>query len=199
VSICSYQGKVYVSSSAGLDVVFEQKLLSQKFISSSYLYAASVAAHRDRLYISTINNASNSSVAVYNLLGEKLFDWIHKGRCNKLVVVGDQIVVADTWNQTLAVYSLTGEALKQLHVPISHNYETDISICAIDNSSVVISDHKTAKVFKVNISSGEVEWTSEHVANPQGVAYHRGRVLVADRGARMKISVLDVETGNTNR
>jgi len=196
MSICSYQGKVYVASSTGLDVVVKHKLLSEKLISSSHLYADSVAAHRDRLYIS---NSINSLVTVYNLRGEKLFDWTHNRSRSNLVVVGNKIVVADTQNQILSVYSLTGEAITQLHVPISQGYGTTILICVIDNSSVVVSDYKTAKVFKVNISSGEVEWTSEHVGNPQGVAYHRGRVLVADRGARMTISVLDVETGNTNR
>jgi len=205
VSVCSYQGRVYVGSSAGLNVVAEHKLLSEKFILSSFNlfhgYAYGVAAHKDRLYVLTRNDASTSLVTVYTLAKTQVFQWTHNGCGSNLVIVGDQIVVADTRNKILAVYSLTGEAIKQLHVPISHNPSvfTNVSICAVDNRSVVVSDYKTAKVSKVNISSGKFEWTSEHVRNPQGVAYHRGRVLVADRGLTMRISVLDVETGNTNR
>jgi len=200
MSICSYQGKVYVGSSAGLDVVVKHKLLSEKLIGLFKTNIYGIAAHKDRLYILTSEN-STSTVTVGTLAGTQVLHWTHKGRCKKLVVVGDQIVVADTQNCTLSVYSLTGEAITQLRVPIyrDHPFGTTISICTIDNSSVVVSDYKTAKVFKVNISSGEIEWTSEHVSNPQGVAYHRGRVLVADRGAKMRISVLDVETGDTNR
>jgi len=198
VSVCSYQGKVYVGSYGGVEVFAENKSLGEKLICPYQTSIYGIAAHRDRLYIS-IHQNSNYLVAVYNLAGKQVFQWYHNGNGSKLVVVGDQIVVPDTQNKILTLYSLSGEAIKQLRVPISNNYGIDISICAIDNSSVIISDHKTAKVFKVNISSGEVEWTSEHIANPQGVAYHRGRVLVADRGARMRISVLDVATGDTNR
>jgi len=199
VSVCSYQGKVYVGSSGGVEVFAENKSLGEKLICPYQTSIYGIAAHRDRLYILIHQNSNVHSVAVYNLTGRQVFQWYHNGSRSKLVVVGDQIVMADTQNQALSVYSLTAEVIKQLHVPISQGYGTTISICAIDNSSVVISNYETAKVFKVNISSGEVEWTSEHVGNPQGVAYHRGRVLVADRGARMKISVLDVETGNTIR
>ncbi|KAF6034868.1 hypothetical protein EB796_006818 [Bugula neritina] len=52
-SVCSYQGKVYVASSTGLDVVVEHKLLRGKLIYPYQTSIYGVAAHRDRLYIST--------------------------------------------------------------------------------------------------------------------------------------------------
>jgi len=68
-------------------------------------------------------------------------------------------------------------------------------MCGTGSRSIVVSDCQTSKVFKMNILSGEVEWTSEHVANPQGVAFYRGRVFVTSRGTTTRVWILDVNTG----
>ncbi|KAF6026329.1 hypothetical protein EB796_015368 [Bugula neritina] len=58
VSVCSYQGKVYVGSYGGVEVVAENKLLSEKLICPYQTSIYGVAAHRDRLYISTHQNSN---------------------------------------------------------------------------------------------------------------------------------------------
>jgi len=68
-------------------------------------------------------------------------------------------------------------------------------MCAVDNLSVVVSDYLTSIVFKVNIPSGEVEWTSLDVPNPGGVTYHGGRVFVTNRSNTTRVWILDVNTG----
>jgi len=198
-SVCSYEGNTYVGLNKGIwqgrvDIIDEDNQLSRKFVRVGNL-VLSVAVYKDRLYTLVYDNPY--TVTVHDLTGKLITNWTHtdhwNGYISQLAVVSDQVVIPDRQNKRLTVYSLTGEVIKHIQCPllsIGH-----VSMCAVDNLSVVVSDYETAKVFKVNIPSGEVEWTSQDVPNPESVAYHGGRVFVTNYSNTTRVWVLDVNTG----
>jgi len=199
-SVCSYQGNTYVGLNKGIckgrvDLIDENNQLSREFVRVGGTVEC-VAVYKDRLY--TLAYGRNYRlVTVHDLTGKLITNWTHtdfkSGYFNKLAVVSDQVVIPDRRNKRLTVYSLTGEVIKHIQCPLlSPNY---VSMCAVDNLSVVVSDYYTSKVFKVNIPSGEVEWTSQDVPNPEGVAYHGGRVFVTNQSNTTRVWILDVNTG----
>jgi len=193
-SVCSYQGSAYVGLESGrVDIIDENNQLRWGFVRVGNR-VLSVAVYKDRLY--TLVYGKPKLVAVHDLTGKLITSWTHTddtNRCSKLAVVSDQVVIPDRQNNRLTVYSLTGEVIKHIQCPLlSCNW---VSMCAVDNLSVVVSDYKTSKMFKVNIPSEEVEWTSQDVPNPEGVTYHGGRVFVTNRSNTTRVWILDVNTG----
>ena len=58
---------------------------------------------------------------------------------------------------------------------------TYVGVCAVDDSSVVVSDYDTSQVFRFNITTGDVMWTCKDVSGPLSVTcYGRRYVLVAN-------------------
>jgi len=192
-SVCSYEGNTYVGLwGGGVDIIDENNQLSRKFVGVGN-YVHSVAVYKDRLY--TLVDGNPYRVTVHDLTGKLITTWNHTdhGYFSKLAVVSDQVVIPDRQSRRLTVYSLTGEVIKHIQCPLlSSNW---VSMRAVDNLSVVVSDYKTSKVFKVNIPCGEVEWTSQDVPNPEGVAYHGGRVFVTNSSNTIRVWILDVNTG----
>jgi len=189
-SVCSYQGNTYVGIWGGrVEMIDENNQLSQVFARIDDP-VQSVAVYKDRLY--TLVSGNPYTVTVHNLTGNLITSWTHaddKNRYSKLGIVSDQVVIPDRGNKRLTVYSLTGEVIKHIQCPLlSPNW---VSMCAIDNLSVVVSDYDSSKV----ISSGEVEWTSQDVPKPQGVAYYAGRVFATNRHNTTRVWILDVNTG----
>jgi len=198
-SVCSYEGNTYAGLNKGLwegrvDIIDENNQLSREIVGvGNSVY--SVAVYKDRLY--TLVHDNPYRITVHDLTGKLITSWNHTdewgGYINKLAVVSDQVVIPDRQNKSLTVYSLTGKVIKHIKCPLlSPNL---VSMCAVDNLSVVVSDYQTSKVIKVNIPSGEVEWTSRDVPYPEGVAYHGGRVFVTSLSNTTRVWILDVNTG----
>jgi len=193
-SVCSYQGNTYVGLWGGrVDIIDEKNQLSREFVGEGNLVHG-VAVYKDRLY--TLEYGIPYTVTVHDLTGKLITNWTHtndESGLSKLAVISDQVVIPDRQNKILTVYSLTGEVIKHIQCPLlSRNW---VSMCAVDNLSVVVSDYETSKVFKVNIPSGEFEWTSQDVPYPEGVAYHGGRVFVTKYSNTTRVWILDVNTG----
>jgi len=192
-SVCSYQGNTYVGLESGrVDIIDENNQHSRKFVKVGKP-VLSVAVYKDRLYTLVYDNPH--TVTVHDLTGKLITSWTHTdhGYFNKLAVVSDQVVIPDRRNKRLTVYSLTGEVIKRIQCSLLS--PTWVSMCAVDDLSVVVSDYRTSKMFKVNIPSGEVEWISEDVPNPEGVTYHGGRVFVTNCSNTTRVWILDVNTG----
>ena len=69
-----------------------------------------------------------------------------------------------------------------------------MAVCG--DNSVVVSDYGTRSVFRVDIDSGEVMWTSKHVTKPQGVVCYKNRyVLITNQNSDTRIWILDVDNG----
>jgi len=194
-SVCSYQGITYVGQDKGVDIIEGNNQSSREFITATD-WVDSVAVYKGRLY--TLVYGDPYTVTVHDQTGKLITSWtisdIQNTMCiNKLAVTHDQAVIPDGEKKRLVVCSLTGEVQKHINCPLLGTSE--VSVCTLDDLSVVVSDYESSNVFKVNISSGEVEWTSEHVTRPQGVAFCNGRVYVAIGNATTKIQILDGNTG----
>jgi len=184
-SVCSYQGNTYVGLGDGVDIIEGNNQSGRKFITATGRIH-SVAVYKDRLY--TLQNALKVgdpyTVTVHDLTGKLITSWTHSDAItflldfNKLTVNNDQAVLPDRLNKRLVVYSLTGEVQK--HISCLLLSTNEVSVCAVDDICVVVSDCKSSRVFKMNILCGEVEWTSEHVTGPQGVTCKEGRVFVTN-------------------
>ncbi|XP_067944899.1 uncharacterized protein [Watersipora subatra] len=94
-----------------------------------------------------------------------------------LTVAAGNVVVADPPNKRLTIYSLTGKTLRNVNCPLLSNNE--VTICAGHGDDVIIADFETNKVFRFNITTGNVMWTFTHPDRPQGLVYYRDYILVA--------------------
>jgi len=199
-SVCSYQGNTYVGLwGEGVAIIEESNQSCRKFITTTDS-VDSVSVYKDRLYTleGSIIYGIPYKVSVHDLTGKLITSWtlsdIPDTWCfNKLAVVNDQVVILDGEKRRLVVYSLTGEVQKHINCPLLST--SKVSLCAVDDLSVVVSNYESSKVFKVNISSGEVEWTTEHVTRPLGVAFCKGRVYVANFSTDTRVWILDGNTG----
>ena len=100
-------------------------------------------------------------------------------------------MVPDGAKKSLTVYSLDGELIKDIPCPgISTYYYKAMAVCG--DNSVVLTDTGTKSVFRVDIDSGEIMWTSKHVTRPQGVVCYRNRyVLVTNDNSDTRVWILD--------
>jgi len=151
--------------------------------------------YNDRVY--TLVYGKPWVVNVHDLTGHLITSWTHTDDnvvfCNKLAVVDDRIVIPDRTNSRITIYSLTGEVIKHIPCPLlSASY---VAMCAAGDHSVVVSHYFSSKVFKVNISTKKVSWTSLHIKKPQGVAYYKNRVYVINASNITRVWILDVMTG----
>jgi len=103
------------------------------------------------------------------------------------------VIVCEVYNDRLFVYSLTGDIIR--HIPCTQLSYTSC-ICEAGDDSVIITDCWTSKVYKLDLTTEEIEWTSTHVEAPTAVVrYAKRYVLVADYSGT-SISVLDINTGH---
>ena len=114
---------------------------------------------------------------------------------SKSVVVRNQVVIADKANKVLFVYTLTGQLFEQ--IPCQQITGGIVCMSTADNDSIILSDCKSNRVYKISITSGKVLWESDCVVNPQGVTcFNNQYVLVCGwNSGREKIHVLDINTG----
>ena len=66
----------------------------------------------------------------------------------------------------------------------------------VGDNSLVLSIKDTDTVFRIDINSGEMLWTSIGINAPEGVVcYNRRYILVANTNADTRIWILDSEAG----
>ena len=211
-SICSYKGVTYVGLENGVAKIIESDYSLQPFISNTGV-VTSVSLHRDMLYL-LCNDWNNSpKIGLYDLNGQLISSCSLYLSCQEsagsFVIVGGRVVVPIKRNevgsakrdQQLRVYSLEGKLIKRINCPQMNEYSTH-TICAVDSHSVVVSSNvsrllEPSKIFRINIDTEEVNWTSRNVDHPDGLTcYGEDFVLVADYNSKPHtISVLDVKTG----
>ena len=136
-------------------------------------------------------------VNVYDLTGHLLRSWKHdrsNGSYNKLTIVNDKVIIPSRKIPSLTVYSLHGKLIRQIKVPGMTLDRKALALC--EDDSVVLLDWVASCVYRVNIDSGKVMWTSKHVQRPQGVVCYKDRyVLVTNQNPDTRIWILDINTG----
>ena len=194
-SVCSYKGKVYAGCRGGhVDMIDENNKITKSFIKVDYTVTG-VRVYNDKLYLLVYTGGEPSfKVSIYNLSGGFIKTWVHKGdNCdavNMFTVFSNQVIIPDRTNKRLTIYSLDGDIIKYIPLAIS---ASTTSICSLGTDSVIVTDYESSKVFRVNISTSELLWTSTAVANPQSVTCYGEDYLLV--GSSEKLSLLDVSTG----
>ena len=199
ISVCHYKGSTYVgldnNTVARIDSNYQ---LYESFITCSNP-AESVVIYKDLVYMLLYTGSVSHIVRVCDMSGRQTAQWNHSCTaslyCNVLTIVSDQVVIADPPNNRITIYSLTGQILR--HVPCSLLGSSNMTVCAVDDSSVVVSDYGTSQVFRFNITTGDVMWTYKDVSRPLGVTcYGRRYVLVASYNNKT-VKILDIKTGES--
>lgn len=155
--------------------------------------AQAIARYKDSFYI--LVSGKPCEVHVHSIAGKFITKWVHpdKNPYNGLAMLSDKVVIPDRLNNCLAVYTLTGNVVKQ--IPYPQKNKDRVAICATGNYAVIVSVYLMNKVFKVDITTGQVVWSHEQIEMPEGVAcYEHNVVLVASYNSS-KITLLCTRTG----
>ena len=144
-----------------------------------------------------LKKINSRQICVYDLSGQLITSWQYpdsnySNPCNKLAVIGNQVIVGDASNKRLTVYSLTGDIIR--HIPCTQlNYNS--SICEAGDDSVIITDYWRDKVYKLSLTTGQIEWTSTDVRYPAAVVCYADQYVLVAAMYGSTITVLDINTG----
>ena len=197
LSVHAYDNKIYLGQYHSCDLLRYDLCLSggEVFLAGNS-NVTSIQAYNNELYVWF---AEANLIHVYDMTGKLERSWEHfclGENFNKLRVVSNKVVVSSAHNQALTVYDLQGQLMKQIKCPGISNTGGYKAMAVCGDDSVIVSDYETSSVFRVNIDSGEVMWTSKHVQYPEGVVCYKNRyVLVTNCNANTRIWILDAETG----
>lgn len=116
--------------------------------------------------------------------------------CLSMCVVAREVILLDHKTKQMKVYSLKGRFIRNLLCPkISPRGAT--SLCTAGEDSVVVSDQLGSKIYRINVNSGELMWTSAEVTNPMSVTvYNQKWLLLSTRQGQ--ICVLNIKSGSYN-
>ena len=193
-SVSHWEGHTYVGH-RGYKVV---KVDKNYQINENYIkftsYVEAVEVYKEKMYILVCGMPH--VLHVCDMAGQFVTKWNHNDtdwQFTGLAIVADQVVIPDRPNKLLVVYSLSGSLIKNISCPLlSGNW---VSMCAVDDDSVVVSDYSSSQVFKVNITTGEVMWTCRDVPRPQGVTCYRQKYILAASEGSSIIKILKAGTG----
>ena len=190
-----WKGDTYIGLSNFIVIKLDSKhQLNEKFLKFPS-HVVAIEVYKEKMYI-LVHGSAMYTVHVYDMAGELVTKWNHTDigshAYTGMAIVADQVVIPDRKNYQLVVYSLSGVVKKTIRcLQLSPN---TVSVCAVGDDSVVISDYSSAQVFKVEIATGDVSWASD-MTNPEGIAcYGKQYVLVAAYGTTT-MKIFDVDKG----
>ena len=199
ISVHAYDNYIYLGKYGSCDLLrYDLGLSGGEVLLKGNSYVTSIQAYINELYVWF---AQNDLINVYDMTGKLKRSWKHSclsKEFNKLRVVSGKVVVSSAQDQALTVYDLQGQLVKQIKCPgistRTSNLWIAMAVCGDD--SVIVSCYDTSSVFRVNIDSGEVMWTSYLVSTPEGVVCYKNRyVLVTNCNTDTRTWILDADTG----
>ena len=199
ITVCQYKGYTYVGCYDGaVDRIDEGGNVTSAFI-KLHRTVTGIVAYEDRLY--TLMCGRPYTVYVHDLAGQQLRSWKHEDSSGDvgrfLTVINNKLVIADKTNKRFTIYTLTGEHVRDVPCDlITKNY---LTICHVgDNSVLVANSDAKPGLYRVNLTTGDVEWRSDRVSGAIGVVmYSKDVALVTSysRSNKVKIRTLNVDTG----
>jgi len=196
-----WNNKTYVGlgDSKGIEVIEEGGEISQTLV-TLHDCIDDIAVHNGKIY--TLGCHDNLfTMRVFDLNGTLNNSWVHadddNSMRNQFTIVDNSIAILHRRNQSLLLYDLTGEKLKELPSPVELSTEdSGTYICTAPNHSVIISDRLKNKIFRLDVSSGDVMWESDMIVGPRGLICYRDEyVLVSHRSSKTEIYILNLFTG----
>ena len=168
-----YKGYIYVGCYHGaVDRIDEDGNVTESFIKLA-LCVTGIIAHEDRLYTLMYGGRGTPyTVYVNDQTGQQLHSWNHEDRGNysarALAIINNELIIADRTNKRFTVYSLTGQRVRDVPCDLINN--DCLTIChAADNSILVANISAKPELYRVNLTTGIIEWRSGRVSHPIGV------------------------------
>ena len=198
-AVCHYKGYTYVTCQNGaVDRIDEGGQVTPSFIKLT-TWVTGVIAYEDRLY--TLTYGQPYTVYVHGLTGQQLHSWNHGDRDNysarALAVINNELIIADRINKRFTIYTLTGEHVRNVPCDlITKNY---LTIChAADDSILVANVTATPELYRVNLTTGDVEWRLNTGSGDVGVFMCSKDFALVTRlnySTEIKIWTLNINTG----
>ena len=194
-SVCNHNDETYVAVMRN-GILKNNKLGELSTANGKLDDISGMKVHKGRLYCSGFGN-----VLVYGIQNEQqLSSWsvIDGGStwpgC-RMCFIGEELAVADRANQRINLYTTNGEEIRHV-VCNAITHLGSVVICRAERQSIIISDEPSSTVLKLNLESGEIEWRTTCVPDPQAVTCDLpGYVLVASKSKVPTLRVLDSKTG----
>ena len=200
-AICQYKNQLHVYCSLfGSHKILRIDRQGNQFEWVSYssdTRVESICAKNDKIFVMILKKINSRQICVYDLSGQLITSWHLSDRnniiCNKLVVIGNQVIVCNVDNKRLTVYSLTGDIIR--HIPCTQLRYYYSIICEAGDDSVIITNWWSDKVYKLSLTTGQIEWTSTDVRYPRAVVCYADQYVLVAADYSSDIIVLDINTG----
>jgi len=196
---CNNKTYVGLGDSKGIEVIEEGEERNQTLV-TLHDCIDDIAVHNDKIY--TLGCHDNLfTMRVFDLDGTLKHSWVHadddNSMRNQFTIVDNRIAILHRKNQSLLLYTLTGEKMNELPSPVELSTEdSGTYICTAPNHSVIISDRLNDTVFRLGVSSGDVMWENHKIVGPRGLTCYKDEyVLVSHRSTRTEIYILNLFTG----
>ena len=194
-SVCHHNDETYVA--VRRHGIMKVNKLGE--VPSAFDYRGNISGmrfHKGRFYCSR-----HRKVLVYGIQNkQQLSSWsVSDGGITwpgcRMCFLGEELAVADRVNQRITLYTTNGEEIRHV-VCNAITRQGSVVICTAEQESIIISDQPSSTVLKLNLESGETEWRTTCVPDPQAVTSDiSGYVLVASKSEVPTLSVLDSKTG----
>ena len=196
-SVCYHNGNTYAGCAGGVVNLIDQTYKVTKGFIKWGDRLDGVRVYNNTLYVlGYYGTQPYFRVSICDLSGKHIMDWAHTSETcnytNKLTIISNQVIIPDRSNNRLTVYTLDGEIIKHIPCTLSN---TSTGIWALGTDSVVISQYKTSKVFRLDISTSEVVWTSNAVPKPLGIVSYGVDFVCVVSCSTKKICILNAKTG----
>ena len=204
-SVCHQQGYTYIGLSEGNEHRIDHQGEIEKVCSSTNdeaLDAASLIAHKGRLFLIESTVESSSEVLVLRLDEKLLTSWIvpcYGQYGHQMSIINtDRLAVGDWREKQIIIYSLTGDIIRRVPLPRCLTMEDSVCMSSCGDDNVVISEENAGKVVRICLKDGSVIWRSDSITEPYGVVhYPAGYILVSSgyNDDQVVIGVLDEING----
>ena len=202
IAVCQYNGYTYVGCSDGaVDRIDEGGNVTSPIIELADSVAG-IFAYENRLYILMYGYGGKPyKVYILDLTGRKLHSWKLEDRTDylgrALAVINNELIIVDRTNKIFTIYTLTGERVRD--EPCDLISDNCLTICHVgDNSVLVANCNAKPGLYRVNLTTGDVEWRSDSVDSPVGILmYSKDCALLTSHNSSKQIKIwpLNADTG----
>lgn len=196
-AVCYHNGITYLGTqNKSIDIIDKAYNYSEKFVSDLPGAPCGIAALDHQLFcLSSVQEESEVCslgavvVLVVDTTSKCVSQWDGSAASDqgRPCLTSNMFLVPNRSEEKITVNSLSGEEVKCIACPKA------VTLCSVEDNSVVATDYHSNKVFRVNIITGQTEWTSSNLWSPEGIAtYGKDYVCVV---SKRTLRFLNIHTG----